>query len=166
MLSLRRAPGEQRRRLMQSGVTGARRPKDDLRAEVDALIRSGRAINATEAARAAGISLKYLKKNFPDQHAFLVKHGRELSESLRREATETFNVMYLDERNSLRAAGVYPSRRRVLERLNGRIVPGSFRRVQKAHLGAFAATAAKIAGSTGGRRRRVRPDLERPGRKV
>jgi hypothetical protein len=45
MLSLRPAPSEQRRRLIKNGVTGARRPKEDLRAELDALIRSGRAVN-------------------------------------------------------------------------------------------------------------------------
>jgi hypothetical protein len=160
MLSLRPASSEQHRRLIKNGVTGARRPKEDLRAELDALIRSGRAVNATETARAAGISLKYLKKNFPNQHAILVKHGRELSESLRREATETFNTAYLVEHNSLRAAGIYPSRREVLGRLKGRIKLGSFRRVQNAQLEAFAATAAKIAGSTG-RRTSSRPDLER-----
>lgn len=165
MLSLRPAPSEQRRRLIQRGGTGAQRPKEDLRAELDALICSGRAINAAEAARAVGISLKYLKKNFPEQQEFLVGHGRELSESLRREATETFNSMYLSEHNALRAAGVYPSRRRVVARLRGKIGLGTRQRVQKAYLEAFAATGVKIAGSSRGRMM-ARPDLGREGRGV
>ena len=111
MLSLRPMPSERRHRLTQHGGTGARRPKEVLRAELDALIRRGRATtNATEAALAAGISLKYLRAHFPEQQKLLVRLGRELSESIRREATETFNKMYLSEVNTLRAEGVYPSR--------------------------------------------------------
>jgi hypothetical protein len=165
MLSLRPSPSEHHGPLIQRGGTGARRPKEGLRAELEALIRSGRAINATEAARATGISLKYLKKNFPEQQEFLVRHGRELSESLRREATETFNNMYLSEHNALRAEGIYPSRRRVLGRLRGRIMLGSYRRVQKAYLGAFAATGMKIAGSSR-QKRTPRPDSERHDQRV
>ncbi|OLL29339.1 hypothetical protein BTH42_22890 [Burkholderia sp. SRS-W-2-2016] len=165
MLSLRPAPSEQCRRLVLRGGTRARRPNEDLRAELDALIRSGRANNATEAARAVGISLKYLKNNFPEQQEFLVRHGRELSTSLRREETETFNDMYLTEHNALRAAGEYPSRRRVVARLRGKIGLGSRQRVQRAYLKAFAETGMKIAGSC---RRRMtdRPDLGREDRRV
>lgn len=158
MLSLRPMPSEQRRRLTQCGGTGARRPKEVLLAELDALIRSGHATNATEAALAAGISLKYLRTHFPEQQKLLVRLGRELSESIRREATETFNKMYLSEANTLRAEGVYPSRRRVLGRLKGKVMLGRFERVQNAHLGALAATGVKIAGSNG-RRTITRPDL-------
>lgn len=165
MLSLRPAPSEHRRPLLQPGGTGASRPLEDLRAELDALILSGRAINATEAARTLGISLKYLKRNFPQQQEFLVTHGREVSDSIRREATETFNNFYLAEHIALHAAGIYPSRRRVLERLRGKVMPGNYRRVQKAHLGAFTATALRIAG-TGKRGRTVRPDSEQPDHRI
>jgi hypothetical protein len=87
MLSLRPAPHCQRRRLIKRGGRGARRSKDDLCAELDALIRSGRARNATEAAQTIELSLKYLRKNFPDQHALLVGHGHEVFASLRSQAT-------------------------------------------------------------------------------
>jgi hypothetical protein len=160
MLSLRPASSDHQRPLIQPGGTGARRPQAELRAELDALIRSGRAINATEAARSLGISLKYLKRNFPQQQEWLVAHGHKLSESLRREATDSFNDLYLSEHNALHAAGIYPSRRRVLKRLEGEAIPGTYRRVQQAHLGAFAATAVKMAGS-GKRGKAICPDSER-----
>lgn len=165
MLSLRPMPSGQRRRLTQRGGTGVRRPKEVLRAELDALIRNGRATNATEAALAAGISLKYLRTHFPEQQKLLVRLGRKLSESIRREATETFNKMYLSEANALRAEGVYPSRRRVLGRLKGKVMLGRFQRVQNAHLGALAATGVRIAGSNG-RRMTTRPDFGQEDRGV
>ena len=158
MLSLRRMPDGQRHRLTQRRGTGARRPKEVLRAELDALISSGRATNVSQASVAVGISLKFLRKHFPEQHKFLVRLGRELSESARREATETFNKMYLSEANALCAEGVYPSRRRVLGRLKGKVMLGRFQRVQNAHHGALAATGVSNLGSTG-RRMTTRPGL-------
>lgn len=165
MLSLRPVPSGQRRRLTQRGATGARRPKEVLQAELEALIRSGRATNATEAAVAAGISLKYLRTHFPEQQKRLVRLGRELSEFVRLEATENFNKMYLSEANALRAEGVYPSRRQVLGRLKGKVMLGRFPRIQNAHRGALAATGVSSSGATG-RRMATRPSLRREDRGV
>lgn len=158
MLSLRYIPSGQPQQLIQRGTTSALRPKEVLRAELDELIRSGRAKNASEAAASAGISLKFLRANFPGQHELLVRLGRELSKSARREATETFNKMYLSEANALRSEGVYPSRRRMLGRLEGKVMFGRFQRVQNAHHRALAATGASSAESAR-RKVRTRPSL-------
>ncbi|QNB12630.1 TniQ family protein [Paraburkholderia tropica] len=152
VLSLRPMPDEQRRRLTNRRVSGARRANDVVRAELEELIRSGDATNATGAATAVGISLKFLRANFPEQHERLVRLGRERAESVRREATEAFNEMYLSEANALRAAGVYPSRRLVLGRLEGKVMVGRFRRIQNAHRNALAATG---MSNSGGERRPV-----------
>jgi hypothetical protein len=151
MLSLRPAPHCQRRRLIKRGGRGAWRSKDDLCAELDTLIRSSGARNATEAAQSVGLSLKYLRKNFPDQHAFLVGHGREVFASLRSQATETFDQIYLSEHNALCEEGVYPSRRRVVERMQGKVRIGRRQEVQSAQRKAHAQTGVKIAPPSCGR---------------
>jgi hypothetical protein len=158
MLSLRPMPDGQRGRLTNCRATGARRSKDVLRAELDGLIRSGGATNASEAAAAIGISLKFQRTNFPEQHELLVRLARKRADSVRRAATEAFNKMYLKEANALRAEGVYPSRRRVVGRLQGKVMLGRFQRVQNAHHGALAATGVSNSVATG-RRMTTRPGL-------
>ncbi|WP_143189295.1 hypothetical protein [Paraburkholderia lycopersici] len=165
MLSLRPLPEGQCRRLTIRRVTGARRSKDVLRAELDELIRSGGATNASEAATAVGISLKFMRANFPEQHERLVRLDRERADSVRREATDAFNKMYLKEANALRAEGVYPSRRRVLGRLEGKVMLGRFRRIQNAHCEALAAAGLSTSGAPG-RRMATRPGLELENRGV
>lgn len=165
MLSLRPAPHSQRRRLVKHGRKGARRSKHDLRAELDTLIRSGRATNATDAARAMDLSMKYFRKTFPDQHGFLVRHGRELFDSRRSQATEAFDQMYLSEHNALCEAGIYPSRRRVVERMQGQIRIGRRHEVQRAQRKAHAQTGVKLAAQRSGRIV-ARPDIGRKERRV
>jgi hypothetical protein len=165
MLSLQPAPHGQRRRLVRHGRKGARRSKHDLRAELDTLIRSGRATNATDAALAMDLSMKYLRKTFPDQHSFLVRHGRELFNSHRSQATKAFDQMYLSAHNALCEAGVYPSRRRVVERMQGQIRIGRRHEVQSAQRKAHAQTGVKLAGQCSGGIA-ARPDVGRKERRV
>lgn len=140
MLSLRPAPHGHRRRLIKHCRRGALRPREDLRAELDTLIHSGHATNATEAAQTIGVSMKYLRKKFPQHHGFLVRHGRELVYSARNRATATFDQIYLREHNALFQAGVYPLRRRVVERMQGKTRIGGRSEVQSAQRKAHAQT--------------------------
>jgi len=146
MLSLRPAPQCQDRRLVASGGEGAKRPKDDLRAELEELIRDARVTYAVEAAKALGVSTKFLRKNFPCEHALLVKNGRELLKARRKEAMIEFDEAYLSEHIALCDAGVYPARRRVIDRMRGRVQSlGRRKNTERAQRKAHAATGVKIA---------------------
>jgi hypothetical protein len=146
MLSLRPAPQCQNRRLVASGGTGAQRPRDDLRVELEELIRVGQMKSATEAAKQIGVSLKFLRKTFPNEHAFLVQHGGELVKAIRSEASETFDQVYLEEHKALCDAGIYPARRRVVERMRGKVkTMGRRQNVQRALRKAHAQTGVMVA---------------------
>ncbi len=146
MLSLRPAPQCQNRRLVASGGTGAWRPRDDLRVELEELIRVGQMKSATEAAKKIGVSLKFFRKTFPDEHALLVQHGSELVKAIRSEASETFDQVYLAEHNALCDAGIYPARRRVVERMRGKVKTlGRRQAVQRALRKAHAQTGVMVA---------------------
>jgi len=91
MLFLRPAPQGQNRRLIASGGEGAKRSKDDLRTDLDDLIRESSVTNATEAAKALGVSMKFLRRSFPSEHALLVQRGSELVKARRKEAMDVFD---------------------------------------------------------------------------
>ncbi|MDR6202134.1 TniQ family protein [Paraburkholderia graminis] len=169
MLSLRPAPQCQNRRLIAIGGSGAKRPRDDLRRELDELIRDARVTNAAEAAEALGVSSKFLRANFPSEHALLVQSGKELVKSRRKEATVTFDQVYLNEHIALCRAGVYPARRRVLERMRGKVKSlGRRKNAERAQRKAHAATGVRIV--RGGEPRRlllpVRPNCGQTEEKV
>ncbi|MGT2469325.1 TniQ family protein [Paraburkholderia terrae] len=146
MLSIRPAPQCQNRRLIASGGDGAKRPRDDLRRELDELIRDGRVTNATEAARALGVSSKFLRENFPGEQALLVQSGRELVKARRKEAMVAFDQVYLSEHRALCDAGVYPARRLVIERMRGKVKSlGRRKNTERAQRKAHAATGVMIA---------------------
>lgn len=146
MLSLRPVPQCQNRRLIANGGGGAKRPKDDLRRELDELIRDARVTNATEAAKALGVSSKFLRANFPSEQALLVQSGGDLAKARRKEEVITFDQVYLSEHKALCDAGVYPSRRRVEERVRGKVKSlGRRKNVERAKRKAHAATGVAIA---------------------
>jgi hypothetical protein len=146
MLSLRPAPQCQNRRLIAMGGAGAKRPRDDLRRELDEMIRDARVTNAAEAARALGVSSKFLRANFPGEQALLVQSGRELVKARRKEAMVTFDQVYLNEHIALCSAGVYPARRRVLERMRGKVTSlGRRNNAERAQRRAHATTGVTMA---------------------
>ncbi|ACD18262.1 TniQ family protein [Paraburkholderia phytofirmans] len=146
MLSLRPAPKCQDRRLVASGRDGAKRSRDDLYKELDELLRAGQTKNATDAAKQINVSLKFLRKTFPTEHALLVQRGSELVKATRSDASGTLERVYLEEHKALYAAGIYPARRRVAERMRGKIKTlGRRQDVQRAQRKAHAETGVMIS---------------------
>ena len=116
-----------------------------------------------------GVSSKFLRANFPGEQALLVQGGRELVKARRKEATVTFDQVYLNEHIALCSAGVYPARRRVLERMRGKVKTlGPRKNAERAQRKAHAATGVKIArGREPGRLLLpVRPNCEQTEGKV
>ncbi|WP_454826664.1 TniQ family protein [Paraburkholderia xenovorans] len=150
MLSLRPAPECQSVRLIESGVTGARRPMEELRAELAVLIRGGDLSSASQAAATIGVSRKFFRKNFPTENALVIQQSLERAEALRIEARVDYDQLYLVEHNSLRHAGIYPARRRVVECMRGKVKNlGRHQDAQRAQLKAHAATGVRLAGRAG-----------------
>lgn len=146
MLSLRPAPQCQDRRLIASGGEGAKRPRDELRKELYELMRDGHIRNATEAAKCLAVSSKFLRENFPREQALLVQSGRELVKSGRKEAMDVFDQIYLSEHKALCDAGIYPARRRVIERMRGKVKSlGRRKNAERAQRKAHAETGVIIA---------------------
>jgi hypothetical protein len=155
-LMLRPPPVGHTPRLIDRGAMGAIRPKEILRAELDYLAREGRVTNLSEAADAIGVSRKFLLKNFPKEHAFWVENGRQAVKQRRSETREFHEQLYFKEHNAIVETGAYPSRRRVLKRMNSKI--GSWGRhgdVQKAHRKAFALSGLELSRAGGGRKSRA-----------
>ncbi|MFM0033934.1 TniQ family protein [Paraburkholderia strydomiana] len=164
MLSLLPAPRCQNRRLIASGGEGAKRPKEDLRRELDELIRDGRVNNATEAARTLEVSSKFLRRNFPIEQALLVQNGKEIAEARRKATTAEFDQVYLTEHRALWDAGVYPARRRVLERMHGKVESmGRRENAERAQRKAHAETGvmiARVGGGASSRQSRGRTEIK------
>ncbi|MFP3740546.1 hypothetical protein, partial [Burkholderia sp. SIMBA_019] len=69
--------------------------------DLEELIHVGEMKSATEAAKRIGVSLKFLRTTFPNEHALLVQRGSDLAKAIRGEASETFDQVYLDEHKAL-----------------------------------------------------------------
>lgn len=146
MLSLRPAPKCQSPRLIARGRDGAKRSRDDLQRELNELTRARQVKNATEAAKQIGVSLKFLRKTFPTEHALLVQRGSELVKAIQNDASGTFDRAYLEEHKALCEARIYPARRRVLERMRGKVKTlGRRQDVQRAQRKAHAETGVMIS---------------------
>jgi len=146
MLSLRPAPHCQDRRLIQMGGTGAKRPKGELQSELAEMMRGAGVKSAADVAKAIGISMKFFRNEFPQEHAAAVQQGRDLTTTLRDEARASYDQLYLAEHIALQEAGIYPARRRVVESMRGKAKTlGRHQDAQRAQLNAHALSGVPIA---------------------
>lgn len=146
MLSARPAPVCQSPWLSSAPRSLPRRTDDELKNELTAMVANGQARNATDASRRLGMSLKYFKKSFPAEYAFLVQRGKDSRRLGRSEENDSLDEAFLVEHKALCEVRVYPSRRKVIARLRGKLSRGpSFRDFQRAQRKAHAATGVPLA---------------------
>ncbi|CAG9226007.1 conserved hypothetical protein [Paraburkholderia sabiae] len=146
MLSARPAPVCQSPWLTSAPRSSTRRTDDELKNELTGMVATGQARDATDASRMLGVSLKYFKKSFPAEHALLVQRGKESRRLGRSAINDRLDEAFLVEHKALCDARVYPSRRKVIARLRGKLQKkSSFRDIQRAQKRAHAITGVPLA---------------------
>jgi hypothetical protein len=114
-LTLCPAPIGEPRKIIAPGCTGAKRSSEELKAAVALCVSNEEIRSGAAAAKALQVSVKFLRREFPTEHALFVSRGVEHAITTREEQFEMLKQAYLTAFVALDESGIYPSRQRCVE---------------------------------------------------
>ncbi|MEX3929158.1 TniQ family protein [Paraburkholderia sp. BR10936] len=96
---------------------GYKVPREELLASLATFLMFNPNSNAIDAARHLDVSPKFLRENFPEKNEALVIAGRLHQQRTSQERKDAKDHAYQESRLALRDSGTYPSRRKIVKKL-------------------------------------------------